>query len=695
VRLAQSGVPEARWAGPLQSAIEGVARAGGRVRRPIALAVAPLAGEPPGLAPGDALVAVLDTVEPALGDDEAAGSARARLGRWAAAGARLAAPAPAAARALEVALGLARGAVIAVPLPLPSAGDTAAAAPGPEPYVVAVRPPYEVFLPALRALWTLTGDRPYAWVAADDAKPYVDPGGLTQVYGLLGGGDVGAVADWREVIDAAAVIAWFPAALDAGHELREALATGRPVVAPFSPIVRDHLRACGAPAFTFAGLHDPVGMAGALHAALASGRGPRVGECARDAVLGESWEPSAMRIVEALAPRPARSVPRPAPRGDRLAVALVDVQGSDGGGERLLTEIVEGLCRHPSRPDVRLVCVDDPELNFSPPLRRARAAGATVVAVPRDEAAAAARAAIAAADVGWQIWAQTAEPEASATPVVATIHDVAWRHFDIIGGSDRATAERIVRGWVAEAAAVTCSSRAIRDDIVDLLPEAAGRVIAIPLAAPRGDAVPDEGQLAAVRRRYALPSRFLLSPAPRSRHKNYAVLVAALRRLRLAGTPVTVVATGSGTDLAYWGPDLVGLGYVPAADLAALRALASGLVQSTLYEAGSFPVFEAMLAGLPVACSSIPAIAEQLARDGGHAALFDPLDPEDAARALTAVWRPSPHDLRLFYENAARVARRTWIDVAGDYLELLARVASAGSGARAAARLDPAPGGRQ
>jgi hypothetical protein len=98
-----------------------------------------------------------------------------------------------------------------------------------------------------------------------------------------------------------------------------------------------------------------------------------------------------------------------------------------------------------------------------------------------------------------------------------------------------------------------------------------------------------------------------------------------------------------------------------------------------------------MLAGLPVACSRIPALVEQLERDGAFAQLFDPADPEDVARAVRAIWRPSPEDVARFYDNAARVGRRTWIDVAGDYLEVLESAARAGSGARATATLDAAP----
>lgn len=688
MRLATSSVSAPPWAERLRGAVEDVAAATGRVRAPITLVASPLADEPAEGADG-AVVALLASVDPAIGESDEAAAARLRLELWVASGARLAAPAAAAARALELALALPRGAVADVPLPHPAAGTLAALPPPAALSVLAVRPPYEVLLPAVRALWALTGDRPYTFIAADDAKPYVEAGGLSQLYGLMGGVDITAVADWRSVVPA--VIVWFPAGLDAGHELREALATGRPLVVPYSPIAREHLRACGAPAYTFAGLHDPIGLASAVHAALADGERRRVGECARSAVLAESWEPSGLRVVDAVAPRPARSVPRPRARGERLAIALIDAQGSDGGGERLLTEIVEGLCRHPSAPDVRLVCVDDPDVNFSPPLRRARAAGATVLAARRSEAGELARTALAAADVGWQIWAQTAEPFASPTPVVATIHDLAPVRFDVIGGADPATAERIVRGWVDEAAALTCSSRFIRGDIEDLIPEATGRFTVIPLTAPRADATPTPEQIGAVRRRYALPAKFLLSPAPRARHKNYAVLVSALDRLRAAGRPITVIATGSGTDHAYWGPDLIGLGYVPAADLAAIRSLASGVVQTTLYESGSFPVFEAMLAGLPVACSRIAPLLEQLERDGAHAQLFDPGDPEELTVALTAIWQPSPHDVRNFYENAERVGRRTWIDVAGDYLEVLEGAARAGGAPRASARLDRAP----
>ena len=131
-----------------------------------------------------------------------------------------------------------------------------------------------------------------------------------------------------------------------------------------------------------------------------------------------------------------------------------------------------------------------------------------------------------------------------------------------------------------------------------------------------------------MRRRFALPERFLLSPNGAHRNKNYPALDSALRILRHGGRPVTVVASGMGTEF-FHGPDLVGLGYLRAREVQALYAQSDGIVQTTLYEAGSFPMVEAMAAGKPVAISRIPPIVEQIERVGVVAELFEPLDPDD------------------------------------------------------------------
>ena len=140
-----------------------------------------------------------------------------------------------------------------------------------------------------------------------------------------------------------------------------------------------------------------------------------------------------------------------------------------------------------------------------------------------------------------------------------------------------------------------------------------------------------------VRRRFGLPDRYLLSPAGRHLHKNYPVLHAALRILRREGRPITVVASGLATDVTYHGPDLIGLGYISARELQALLEQSAGIVQTSLYEAGSFPMLEAMAAGRPVAISRIPSVLEQIERLGLVAELSTRSIPRTSPRRYTPV----------------------------------------------------------
>ena len=128
-----------------------------------------------------------------------------------------------------------------------------------------------------------------------------------------------------------------------------------------------------------------------------------------------------------------------------------------------------------------------------------------------------------------------------------------------------------------------------------------------------------------------------------------------------------MVATGAARR-PFTGPDLLGLGYVTGRELTVLYDLASAMVQTTLYEAGSFPMWEAMLAGLPVACSAIPPLLEQLERQGTTAETFEPGDPAAVAAALERVVDTSNPDL--LERNREIVAGRTFGDVASGYLDV-------------------------
>jgi alpha-1,3-rhamnosyl/mannosyltransferase len=523
-------------------------------------------------------------------------------------------------------------------------------------------------LDALAALRLAGRERPLV-LGAPDAAPYAAPGGHAARWLLQAGVDVRAAARWQDAVDGAAALVVTDGTDGTGHVLRAALATGLPVVVVAGPLVADHLRACGARCVVAQPRAAP--LAEALAAALDGSRARRLGEAARAAVLAESSEPAARALV-------GRSAP-PVPRRPRvhdpraLRVTVVNPAPSGGGGERFLHRLVPSLAAEGL--DVRLVVPLAPGRAFALAADELVGAGVDVQTPPAQRLDEVVADLSRESDLVYYAWPHLAEAPEVASPLACTFHDANWRHFFTYAPEERAAADRQTADWIARCARIVCSSRFIRGELVDGFGAPGGNVAVVPLTAEAPAAVEDAAR-AAVRARHALPERFLLSPHGHHAHKNYAVLVAALARLRAAGSPVQVIATGAGTE-AFHGPDLVGLGYVSGEELAVLYDLALGMVQTTLYEAGSFPLWEAMLARMPAACSDIPPLREQLERQGTRARLFAPLDAADVAAALDELWTRQA-DPAVLDANARAVGARTWADVAADYARELRKAAGAG-----------------
>jgi len=157
---------------------------------------------------------------------------------------------------------------------------------------------------------------------------------------------------------------------------------------------------------------------------------------------------------------------------------------------------------------------------------------------------------------------------------------------------------------------------------------------------------PTEEEISAIQRKYDIQRPFALYPAVTWSHKNHIRLLKALAHLRdKTGLRISLVCTGSRyerhwppieaciAELKLW-PQIKFLGFVPEDDLRAIYRLAHLLVLPTLFEANSLPIFEAWLEGVPVACSNIPALREQV---GGAAHLFDPQQVASIADAVAKV----------------------------------------------------------
>jgi glycosyltransferase involved in cell wall biosynthesis len=354
---------------------------------------------------------------------------------------------------------------------------------------------------------------------------------------------------------------------------------------------------------------------------------------------------------------------------------IANLHASGGGGERFVRELAAGLAATAPETAFTLVAVTTPGTAFSLGRDDLEERGVEVVPASPDRLYATLEEQAAGADLVHVAWPHLAEVPEVAAPLVCTFHDANWRHFDTYSAAQKEAADRQTAAWVQRTDRFVCSSQFIRGELTRLFGARPDGVAVVPLTAeadprPVTDAERDE-----VTARYALPRTFVLSPHGNHVHKNYPVLAGALDDLRAAGRPVTVVATGAGTA-AFQGPDLLGLGYVTGRELTVLYDLAAGMVQTTLYEAGSFPMWEAMLAGIPVACSAIPPLLEQLERQATTAETFDPGDRAAVAAALARLV-DEPRDADAAARNRQIVGQRTFSDVAAGYLDVFRAVAGA------------------
>jgi glycosyltransferase involved in cell wall biosynthesis len=130
------------------------------------------------------------------------------------------------------------------------------------------------------------------------------------------------------------------------------------------------------------------------------------------------------------------------------------------------------------------------------------------------------------------------------------------------------------------------------------------------------------------------------------------------------------------------GDGLHALGYVSDDEVGALIAGAAALVMPSFTEGGgSFPVEEALQAGVPVLCSDIPVMREHLAERSATIGWFDPASVDSIGRAVGELVAGYPARRASALAGQAD-PRPTWDDVAAAYAATFAEVAGAAATAR-------------
>jgi glycosyltransferase involved in cell wall biosynthesis len=235
-------------------------------------------------------------------------------------------------------------------------------------------------------------------------------------------------------------------------------------------------------------------------------------------------------------------------------------------------------------------------------------------------------------DVFHAPWIEGA-PLRSPVPAVVTLHDLVplKRPGEYLRSGLRFKLRYLA---VQRATRVIVPTDAVAQDAITALHIEPGRILTIPeAAAPVFWPRPAE-EVAAVRRRYGLPERYLLwvggmlVPDPRKR-------VAALARTRRT-LPLVLVGPA-----ARWARELPGVhltGAVSDDELAAIYTGAHALVFPSDDEGFGLPPLEALACGTPVAACDVPALREVL---DGRVALVDVADLEALIRTAEQLSRPA------------------------------------------------------
>ena len=262
-------------------------------------------------------------------------------------------------------------------------------------------------------------------------------------------------------------------------------------------------------------------------------------------------------------------------------------------------------------------------------------------------------------------------------PSIYHPHDLQHIHLpEYFSDYERRGRTALYRCFSEQARMVAVSSSWVRQDLAENLDIPLGKTAVIPLA-PSTEAYtsPSTDELKQVRQKFGLPDAFAFYPAQTWPHKNHLRLVEAAAILKESlGLQVPLVFSGRQGDFYSTLEKRIGelglsdqvrfTGFVTPLELQSLYRLCRCVVIPTKFEAASFPLWEAFLAGAPTACSNVTSLPRQA---GDAALVFDPDDAQAIATCIHRLWEDDDLRLTLAERGRNNVSRFTWKQTASGF----------------------------
>lgn len=278
-------------------------------------------------------------------------------------------------------------------------------------------------------------------------------------------------------------------------------------------------------------------------------------------------------------------------------------------------------------------------------------------------------------------------------------HGASWfTHPELYGRLDVLYVRTMMPVYCRRADAILSNSRLTTDDFVRFLDVPREKLCTIYAGAdPRFGPVTDEAVRGAIKAKYALPDRFLLTVGRYDPRKNLATLVDAFERSRARSLGVTLVMVGGGSeacrrDLAIdargLAESVIFTGYVDQGELPAFYSLAEAFVFPSVYEEFGIPLCEAMSCGCPIVASNTGAIPEIT---GGAAVLAGPFDVPAFAEGLDRVLQDEAFRVALRARGLERARAFSWRQSAAETLRVIEAVVAGSDDVRGAVDRSPNP----